>query len=62
MQCHVTQPTISPSFSSWSARIPDRMQYTALGAAVNLASRLESLNKHYGTRNLVSAETRARAG
>jgi adenylate cyclase len=40
----------------------DRMQYTALGATVNLASRLESLNKHYGTRNLVSAETRARAG
>jgi adenylate cyclase len=40
----------------------DRMQYTALGANVNLASRLESLNKHYGTRNLVSAETRVRAG
>jgi adenylate cyclase len=40
----------------------DRMQYTALGANVNLASRLEPLNKHYGTRNLVSAETRARSG
>jgi adenylate cyclase len=40
----------------------DRMQYTALGATVNLASRLESLNKHYRTRNLVSAETRRRAG
>jgi adenylate cyclase len=40
----------------------DRMQYTALGANVNLASRLEPLNKHYGTRNLVSAETRARGG
>jgi adenylate cyclase len=40
----------------------DRMQYTALGATVNLASRLEALNKHYGTRNLVSGETRARAG
>ncbi|HTO84624.1 MAG TPA: adenylate/guanylate cyclase domain-containing protein [Methylomirabilota bacterium] len=40
----------------------DRMQYTALGATVNLASRLESLNKRYGTRNLVSAVTRDRAG
>jgi adenylate cyclase len=40
----------------------DRMQYTALGANVNLASRLESLNKRYGTRNLVSAETRIHAG
>jgi adenylate cyclase len=40
----------------------DRMQYTALGANVNLASRLEALNKHYGSRNLVSAETRSRVG
>jgi adenylate cyclase len=40
----------------------DRMQYTALGATVNLAARLESLNKHYGTRNLVSAAVRERAG
>ncbi|MGE0649289.1 MAG: adenylate/guanylate cyclase domain-containing protein [Alphaproteobacteria bacterium] len=40
----------------------DRMQYTALGANVNLASRLEALNKHYGTRNLVTGATRARAG
>ncbi len=32
-----------------------RLQYTALGAAVNFASRLESLNKVYGTRILVSA-------
>ncbi len=31
-----------------------RMQYTALGAVVNLASRTESLNKAYGTRILVS--------
>ena len=40
----------------------DRMQYTALGANVNLAARLEQLNKRYGTRNLVSAETKMRAG
>ncbi len=32
----------------------DRMQYTALGAAVNLASRVESLNKRFGTEMLVT--------
>jgi adenylate cyclase len=32
----------------------DRMSYTALGATVNLAARLEPLNKQYGTRILVS--------
>ncbi|WP_441236079.1 adenylate/guanylate cyclase domain-containing protein [Bradyrhizobium sp. 930_D9_N1_4] len=38
----------------------DRMNYTALGATINLASRLEGLNKNYGTRVLVSSAVRAR--
>jgi len=33
---------------------PDRFSYTALGDGVNLASRLESLNKQYGTTLIVS--------
>lgn len=40
----------------------DRMNYTALGAAVNLAARLEGLNKNYGTSILVSSAVRERAG
>ncbi len=39
----------------------DRMDYTALGATVNLASRLEGLNKFYATSILVSRTVRERA-
>jgi adenylate cyclase len=38
----------------------DRLQYTAMGDTINVASRLEGMNKNYGTTILASAEVKAR--
>ncbi len=39
-----------------------RVDYTALGENINLASRMEGLNKYLGTRVLITADTRQVAG
>ncbi|MDO8803268.1 MAG: adenylate/guanylate cyclase domain-containing protein [Elusimicrobiota bacterium] len=41
---------------------PKRFSYTAISDAVNLASRLEALNKYYDTYLMLSGSTRALAG
>ncbi len=41
---------------------PDRLGYTVIGDEVNIAARLEALNKDYGTSIIVSEPTRNAAG
>jgi adenylate cyclase len=48
-----TGPAVIGNFGSST-----RFNYTAQGDAVNVASRLEALNKHFGTRLCVSGATR----
>jgi adenylate cyclase len=63
------RPALETRFGIHSDRVlvghfgaPERLSYTALGDGVNLASRLEGLNKQYGTNILVSGAVRERLG